>query len=417
MSAVRQTFSEQLDRVTRYAKFFLKWTAAAILTGGACGVVGAVFHRLVEQAGELFTSHGWLLYLLPLAGIAIVWLYHAGGQDRGTDMVLHSVRTGEPVPPLAAVRIFIATALTHLCGGSAGREGAALIIGAGMASCAERVLRLKKRGAELMTMCGMSGLFSAVFGTPVTAAFFSLEVSSVGIMHYIGLYPCLAVSLIAWAVSRRLGTGDIGLPEIALPAENVGTLLRVAALALLCALCSILFLSVMHLVGHLYRRWMKNLYLRAAAGGALVAAVTLLLGARDYNGAGMGVVAAAVAGHAVPWAFLAKILLTALTMGAGFKGGEIVPAFFIGATLGCTVGPLLGLDPGFAAAVGLVALFCSVVNCPVASILLSVELFGGGGLAFFAVACGVSYLMSGYYSLYAEQRIVYAKLEKGGGDG
>ena len=145
-----------------------------------------------------------------------------------------------------------------------------------------------------------------------------------------------------------------------------------------------------------------------------VAAAALLLGTRDYNGAGMALAIAAVEGRAAPWAFLAKILLTALTMGAGYKGGEIVPAFFIGATLGCTVGPWLGLDPGLAAAAGLVALFCSVVNCPVASMFLSVELFGGTRLWLFAIVCGVSYLMSGYYTLYAEQKIIYSKLEKGG---
>ena len=179
---------------------------------------------------------------------------------------------------------------------------------------------------------------------------------------------------------------------------------------MLCALCSILFLSVIHLAGHLYRRCIHDIHLRAAVGGVLVVAATLILGTRDYNGAGMGMAVAAVEGRAVPWAFLAKILLTALTMGAGYKGGEIVPAFFIGAALGCTAGPLLGLESGFAAAVGLAALFCSVVNCPLASMMLSVELFGGEGICFFAVACGVSYLMSGYYTLYAEQRIVYSKL-------
>ena len=139
--------------------------------------------------------------------------------------------------------------------------------------------------------------------------------------------------------------------------------------------------------------------------------LTTLLG-RDYNGAGMGIAVQAVAGEAVPWAFLAKILLTAVTIGAGFKGGEIVPAFFIGATFGCTVGPLLGLPVGFAAAVGMVAVFCSVVNSPAASLVLSVELFGGEGLWFFATACGLSYLMSGHYTLYAEQNFVNSKLEK-----
>jgi len=257
----------------------------------------------------------------------------------------------------------------------------------------------------------MSALFAAVFGTPVTAAVFSMEVAAVGVFRYNALYPCLTASLTGWGISSLLGTAPELMPAVAFPEGNVRTVLQVAALALLCALCSILFLSVIHLASHLYQRYLPNLFLRAAAGGVLVIAATLLLGTRDYNGAGMDLAIAAVEGKAVPWAFLAKILLTALTMGAGYKGGEIVPAFFIGAAFGCAAGPLLGLDPGFAAAVGLVALFCSVVNCPIASIVLSMELFGGG-LWFFAVACGVSYLMSGYYSLYAEQRIVYSKLER-----
>ena len=287
------------------------------------------------------------------------------------------------------------------------------MIGAGVATWFERALHLKEEGARLMTMCGMSALFAAVFGTPVTAAVFSMEVAAVGAFRYNALYPCLVASLTGWGVSSLLGTEPELMPLIAVPKGDIWSILQVAALALVCALCSILFLSVIHLAGHLYQRYLPNLFLRAAVGGILVIAVTLLLGTRDYNGAGMGLAIAAVEGEAVPWAFLAKILLTALTMGAGYKGGEIVPAFFIGAALGCTAGPLLGLDPGFAAAIGLIALFCSVVNCPIASIVLAVELFGGGGLWFFAVACGVSYLMSGYYSLYAEQRIVYSKLEKG----
>ena len=404
-----------LHRVKRYLLFFFKWTALAVLCGGVCGAIGALFYHAVSIADRLFAAHGWLLYLLPTAGLAIALMYHLAGvqRDRGANLVMTSLRTGDPMPHGVVPRIFTGTVLTHLCGGSAGREGAALIIGAGVATWFERLLHLKEDAAKLMTMCGMSALFAAVFGTPVTAAVFSMEVAAVGVFRYNALYPCLAASLTGWGVSSLLGTAPELMPSIAVPKGDLWSILQVAALALVCALCSILFLSVIHLAGHLYQRYLPNLFLRAAVGGVLVIAVTLLLGTRDYNGAGMGLAIAAVEGEAIPWAFLAKILLTALTMGAGYKGGEIVPAFFIGAALGCTAGPLLGLDPGFAAAIGLIALFCSVVNCPIASIVLAVELFGGGGLWFFAVACGVSYLMSGYYSLYAEQRIVYSKLEKG----
>ena len=410
---MREKCTAILRRMAAYLKVFARRTALSVLIGLLCGGLGGLFHYVVDLSSGMFHAHGWLLYLLPLAGMAIVWLYHRAGifQDKGANLVLASLRTGETVPARVAPLIFAGTVLTQLCGGSAGREGAALQIGAGTATCFNRVFHLEGKSANRMTMCGMSALFAAVFGTPITAALFSMEVSAVGVLHYAALYPCLVSSITAWEVSRYMGTAGVTMPAIPLPSPDVGTLFRVLALTLACAVVSILFLEVMHLAGRLYRRVFDGKpYRRAAVGGLLVAAATVLLGTRDYNGAGMEVAVAAVGGQAASWAFLVKILLTALTIGAGYKGGEIVPAFFIGATFGCVAGPWLGLDPGLAAAIGLIALFCSVVNCPVASMLLSVELFGGTRLWMFAVVCGVSYLMSGYSTLYSEQKIIYAKL-------
>ena len=410
---MREKCTAILRRMAAYLKVFARRTALSVLIGLLCGGLGGLFHYVVDLSSGMFHAHGWLLYLLPLAGMAIVWLYHRAGifQDKGANLVLASLRTGETVPARVAPLIFAGTVLTQLCGGSAGREGAALQIGAGPATCVNRVFHLEGQSANRMTMCGMSALFAAVFGTPITAALFSMEVSAVGVLHYAALYPCLVSSITAWEVSRYMGTAGVTMPAIPLPSPDVGTLFRVLALTLACAVVSILFLEVMHLAGRLYRRFFDGKpYRRAAVGGLLVAAATVLLGTRDYNGAGMEVAVAAVGGQAASWAFLLKILLTALTIGAGYKGGEIVPAFFIGATFGCVAGPWLGLDPGLAAAIGLIALFCSVVNCPVASMLLSVELFGGTRLWMFAVVCGVSYLMSGYSTLYSEQKIIYAKL-------
>ena len=398
--------------VASYLKVFLKGTVLSVPIGLVCGVLGGIFHIAVDLGSSFFWQYHWLLYFLPLAGLFIVWIYHAAGiyQDRGANLVLAYLRTGEDIPPRMAPLIFVSTVLTQLCGGSAGREGAALQIGAGTASFLARVFRLKDRDSRQLTMCGMCALFSAVFGTPITAALFSMEVYRVGRMRYSALFPCLSASITAWEVSRYMGTAGIAMPTLPATSADVGTVLRVLLLSLICAAASILFLVVMHSTHKLYLHFFNNPYLRAAAGGVLVVLTTLLLGSRNYNGAGMDIVAAAVGGSAVPWAFLAKILLTALTIGAGYKGGEIVPSFFIGATLGCTIGPLLGLDAGLAAAAGMVALFCSVVNCPVASMFLSVELFGGSHLWLFGLVCGVSYLMSGYYTLYADQEIVYSKL-------
>ncbi len=409
MTEKKHTF---LHRTSGYLKAFLRGTFFSVLAGLVCGGLGGLFHHVVDLSGALFGQAGWLLYMLPLAGLLIVWLYRAAGiyQDKGANLVLTSLRTGEAVPMRVVPLIFVGTALTQLCGGSAGREGAALQIGAGVAACFDRLFHLEDQEARFMTMCGTSALFSAVFGTPITAALFSMEVAAVGVLRYAALYPCLVSSITAWEVSRFMGTTAVLMPILPLPNADVGTIFRVIALTLVCVVVSILFLEAMHLSGRLYRRFFPNPYLRVFAGGILVIVVTLLLGDRFCNGAGMGVAVAAVGGEAVPWAFLAKILLTALTIGAGYKGGEIVPAFFIGATLGCTVGPLLGVDPGLSAAVGLIALFCSVVNCPVASMALSVELFGGARLWLFAIVCSVSYSMSGHFSLYAEQKIVYPKL-------
>ena len=192
---------------------------------------------------------------------------------------------------------------------------------------------------------------------------------------------------------------------------DVKTYILAGVLALLCAVVGILFCTSMKSVKRICTRAFKNVYVRAFAGGVIIIVLTFLLRTNDYNGAGMHVIEKALSGEAVWYAFILKILFTAITLGCGFKGGEIVPAFFVGSTFGCVVGGLIGLDPGFGAAIGFVALFCGVVNCPFASIMLALEVFGSNSIVIFAMVCGVSYMMSGYYGLYSSQKIMYSKLE------
>ena len=211
-------------------------------------------------------------------------------------------------------------------------------------------------------------------------------------------------------MSVRLGVEPTRF-TVAVPDQSVGMFVRVAALGVLCALVSILFCKLMHGAGHLMKR-IKNPWLRVICGGFAVIALTWIFGT-DYNGAGMDIVTRAIEQEtvAVPWAFLLKLVFTAVTLAAGFKGGEVVPSFFVGATFGCAVSPLLGLPVGFGAAVGLAAVFCGVTNCPVASTLLAVELFGAEGMLYFALACCLSYMLSGYQGLYSSQTILYSKLK------
>jgi H+/Cl- antiporter ClcA len=273
-----------------------------------------------------------------------------------------------------------------------------------------RLLRLEESDSRTATMAGMAALFSALFGTPVAAAVFAMAVVSVGVIQYATLLPCLIASLTAYGVSLLLRVEPTRF-ALAAPGPDVWLFLKVGVLALLCACLSTALCLGVHAAEKQARKWLKSPWLRILAGGAGIVALSLLLGT-DYNGAGMPVIRAAVEeGRAVPWAFAAKLALTALSLAAGFKGGEVVPSFFIGATFGCVVGPLLGIPAGFAAAVGLVAVFCGAVNCPLASTLLAVELFGAQALPYFALACALSYMFSGYTGLYSSQVFLYGKLK------
>ena len=238
-----------------------------------------------------------------------------------------------------------------------------------------------------------------------------MMVISIGIVYDVAFIPCLAAALTAYGVSLTMGVEPTRF-HVEMPVLDGWMLTRVALLAALCALVSIVFCNVIHQVEHHTAHHVKNSWLRTVAGGVVVIALTWLCGTTDYNGAGMEVITAAVEhGVARPEAFLLKILFTAITLAAGYKGGEVVPSFFVGATFGCVVGPLLGLPAGFAAALGLVAVFCGATNCPLASIFLAIELFGDGGMLYFALVCGISYMLSGYNGLYSSQTILYSKLK------
>lgn len=396
--------------ISLYIAALAKWLGVGAFVGAVGGAVGAAFHIGVEGATALRLTHPWVIWLLPVGGVVIVALYRLTHMEgRGTNNIIDSVHFGKDIPIILVPLIFISTCLTHLVGGSAGREGAALQIGGGIGYRTGHALQLDEKELPLATLCGMSAVFAALFGTPLTATVFALEVISVGVLYYAGLIPCLAAAAMGYTMSGLLGVAPTRF-VVSVPPLEAWTLVLVLALSVACALVSILFVRGMHLVERLAARGLKNPYLRAAAGGCALIALTWLLGT-DYNGAGMDVIARAMTGQADHWAWLAKILFTALTIGCGFKGGEVVPSFFVGATFGCVAAQALGLPGGFGAAIGLVSVFCGAVNCPIASLLLSMELFGcTDQLLYFAFACAISYLLSGYCGLYSSQTILYSKL-------
>lgn len=404
-----ERLKERVAHIGQYAVTLLKWMVLGGVIGLVGGIIGSLFHIGVDTATQARLAHPWVLYLMPVGGLAIVGLYRlTKTEGKGTNDIIASVHFGEQVPGLLVPVIFVSTVITHLCGGSAGREGAALQIGGGIGYQAGRLLRLGEKDLPLATLCGMSGVFAALFGTPLTATVFALEVISVGVLYYAGLVPCLTAALTGYLVSVLMGVPPTRF-TVTVPGLEVRTMLLVMVLALLCAVVSILFCRGLHGVEHLLKRSLKNPYLRVAVGAAVLIGLTLLTNG-DYNGAGMEVIGRAIAGQADPWAWVWKLLFTAITIGCGFKGGEVVPSFFVGAAFGCVAAGWLGLPAGFGAAMGLVSVFCGAVNCPLASIILSVELFGSGDLLYFAMACSISYLISGYCGLYSSQTILYSKL-------
>lgn len=395
-----------------YARALAHWAVVAGAIGALSGLLGSAFHIGVGLASAYRLAHPWVLWTLPVAGLAVVGIYHLlGVEGLSTDTVIDQVRTGHGLSLRLLPAIFTSTIITHLAGGSAGREGAALQMGGTVGLGVGRLLRLDDRDLRTATMAGMSAFFTALFGTPVTATIFALGVISVGAIYHVAFVPCLISSLVAYGISLTLGVEPTRFAIATLPLGPL-TLAEVALLAVLCGLLSGIFCEVLHHTELLAHERIPNPWVRAAAGGAAILALTLALGTEAYNGTGMDVIARALEeGSVWPSAFAWKIVFTSITLAAGFKGGEVVPCFFIGATFGCVVGPLLGLPAGFAAAVGLVAVFCGAVNCPIASTLLAVEMFGAEGLVFFALACGLSYMLSGYAGLYFSQRILYDKLK------
>ena len=395
-----------------YAKALAHWLVVAGAIGLMSGLLGSAFHIGVGLASEFRLEHPWIIWTLPVAGLVVVGIYHLlHVEGLSTDTVIEQVRTGRGLSLRLLPAIFVSTIVTHLAGGSAGREGAALQMGGTVGLGVGRVLHLDDRDIRTATMAGMAAFFTALFGTPVAATMFAVEVISVGAIYHVAFVPCLISSLVAYGVSLTLGVPPTRF-VVALPTLEPFVLVRVAVLATLCGLLSGAFCEVLHHTERFADKHLPNPWVRAVVGGSAVLALTLVLGTTAYNGAGMDVITHAVEdGSAWPTAFAWKMVFTSLTLAAGFKGGEVVPCFFIGATFGCVVGPLLGLPAGFAAAIGLVSVFCGAVNCPIASALLAVEMFGAEGLVFFALACGFSYMLSGYAGLYFSQRILYDKLK------
>ena len=403
--------SDKFSKAKTYLIAFLKWGLFGLLIGAWGGLLGAAFHHALHFVTHLRGTHPWLIFLLPVGGLLSVGIYTLMRQrsNRGTNEVIDAVLSGGDVSAYVAPTIFLSTAVTHLFGGSAGREGAALQIGASTATLISRGLRLDSRDRRVLIMSGMSAVFAGLFGTPLTATLFCMEFVSVGTLFSPALLPCYVAAFTASKVSGLLGVHAEGILLETAAAITLGNVWKFLILAVLVSLVGILMCWVFHKAEHLAHHHIPNVWIRIVIGGAVIMVMTLLVGDHRYNGAGMDMALGAVEGHANWFDFLLKMAFTAITLAAGFKGGEIVPTFCDGATFGCVVGGLLGLDAGLCGALGPIGLFCCATNSPFASIVLSIEMFGGGNLHLFALMCVVCFVLSGQGGLYSSQMQIFRK--------
>ena len=399
-----------INELNNDIKYGIKWVLISLVLGSICGMVGALFHHAIDYVTEIREIHNVFIYLMPLGGLLIVFLYHRVGlhNEPGTNTIIQSVRQQEKIPRILAPAIFLATVITHLVGGSSGREGAALQIGGSIGTTLGRFMKVDKKDMSILVMCGMSAVFSALFGTPLTATIFSMEVISVGVLYYSALLPCLCSSLVAFFVAQIFGCASVKYQISEVMIINLHTFIYLLGLSLCIAIVSIMFVLLMHYSHKMFHKYFSNPYVRVIVGSVIIMLLVLLCG-KDYLGAGMNMVDKAMYEQVQSYDFILKAVFTAITIGCGFKGGEIVPSFFIGATLGYTIGNFIGIDPHVCASLGMVGMFCCVINSPITSLILGIEIFGSQNILTFAIVIAFCYVLSGYFSLYHAQKFVYSK--------
>ncbi len=393
--------------------WLLRWIGLGIVTGVLAGLSSALFLKLLEWSTRTFADHGWLLWLLPLGGLAMGCLYHyTGGRAiEGNVLVIdeiHEPRTG--IPRRMAPLVLISTVATNLFGGSAGREGTAIQMSASLTDNAARVLHLSRSDRRTLLVAGISAGFGAVFGVPLAGAVFGLEVQSIGRVRYEALVPSLTGALVGDLIVRGLGIHHTPTPQLGSIDLNAGMLLKIAVAGLVFGLVSATFVEAVHLVKRLGARLTSWPPARPLIGGFIVVALTLLVGNRHYNGLSVPLAVDALAGNDPGLqVFALKLLFTAVTLGFGFYGGEVTPLLVIGSTLGAALATALGLPITLLAAVGYVAVFAGAANTPLACTVMAVELFGRQALEPAAVGCVVAYVFSSHRSIYGSQRLAAAK--------
>lgn len=409
-----------------------RWTLLVIPVALTAGSLVALFLWLLDIAISFRFAHPWLLFLLPLAGIIIYFLYKLLGKnsEAGNNLIMDEIHTpGGGVPARMAPLVLLTTVITHLFGGSAGREGTAVQIGGSLANFFAKKLSLSAADTRMLLTTGIAAGFGAVFGTPVTGAIFALEVLAMGRIKHDALMPCFIASVLAditcsaWGIHHtqyRIHFAETGVTLLSFLHLDALLLVKVIAAGILFGLAGYGFAEVSHTIKNYSNRWIKPAWLIPVIGGIIILLFTYVLGTRDYLSLGVKgefphsvtIPSCFLPGGATYFSWLWKLLFTAITLSTGFKGGEVTPLFFIGAALGNTIAALTGAPVDLMAGLGFIAVFAGATNTPIACTIMGVELFGAGHLLYYAVACFTAYYFSGHSGIYHSQRVAVSKVAR-----
>lgn len=407
------------DRRSRTLVALGQWIGLGAVVGVFCGAASALFLFLLEEVTAYRTGHELIVYFLPLAGLVIGVLYARFGESikAGNNLVIDTIHDEGPEIPLRMLpMVLVGTVLTHLFGGSAGREGTAVQMGASLSDFISHRAKLGRELRVQLLAAGVAGGFGSVFGTPIAGAVFGLEFVVLGRIEYRALVPALVASVVGDMTTRALGIGHTAYPAAPHVAISPLLCLQWLVFAVAIAVTSIVFIELTHFLRRQGERRVKHLGVRMAIGGVVIVLLWKVIGTSDYLGLGVPMIVSSFSdGGVVEWAFAMKLLFTAITLGAGFLGGEVTPLFFIGAALGGVLAPVLGIPAELGAGVGLAAVFASASNTPLALSIMAVELLGANVLPHVMIVCVVAYLITGHRSIYPAQRVVHGK--GGGGSG
>lgn len=391
---------------------FIKWIIIGAIVGIITGFAAALFLKSLELATALRMKYTWLLFFLPLGGALVSFLYSRYGKNssKGNNLIIEKINESSGrVPFRMAPLVFFGTFITHLFGGSAGREGTGVQIGASIAEGIGDFLKLDKIDNRIILMAGISSGFASVFGTPLAGTVFGLEVVALGIMSYEALIPAFIASIVGDFMVSFLGVHHTHYKVVGVPELTLLTMIKVAFAAILFGLTSKLFSELTHKLKELFTEGFENSTIKSLVGGILVIVLVYMVGTRDFLGLSIPLISESFSGQVHPFTFLGKIIFTSLTLGTGFQGGEVTPLFVIGSSLGNTLSNALNMSPPFLASLGLIGVFAGATNTPIASFILSLEMFGSQGIVFVFMTCAISYIFSGHTGIYTSQKIGRSK--------